>query len=79
MNTLVELKTLFRQNRVPITEHGGWYFKTGKDSWGMVDGVFYKNNTVVNKTDINQYISINKFVRKKAIKITPNKEYEDAS
>jgi hypothetical protein len=80
MNTLVELRTLFRENRVPVTEYGGWYLKCGNDSWGIVDGEYYKNYVKVDKNFIKQYVIDKRMpARARAFKINPNRGYEDAS
>ena len=79
MNSLVDLKNIFRQNRVPVTESGGWYFTCKQDIWSMLDGEYYLNNVKIDKKGITSYIQLNK-VYKQAKKITPNvKEEKNAS
>jgi hypothetical protein len=80
MTTLVELRTLFKQSKVPVTEYGGWYLKCGDDSWGIVGGEYYKNYVKVDKDFIKQYLIDKKMpIRARAFKINPNRGYEDAS
>jgi hypothetical protein len=71
MNSLVELKNVFRQNRVSVSESGGWYFTCGKDTWTMLDGAYFLNRTKMDKKTIASYIELNK-ARKPAKKITAN-------
>jgi hypothetical protein len=76
MNSLVELKNTFRQNRVPISESGGWYFTCCGDKWTMLDGAYFLNNTKMDKKTIASYIEMNK-ARKAAKKIKANIEEEE--
>lgn len=43
MNSLSDLKEFMMQQKIPIKEFCGWYLKVGKDTWTMLDGVFYCN------------------------------------
>lgn len=76
MNSLVELKNIFRQNRVPVTVSGGWYFMCNEDKWTMLDGKYWLNKTNMDKKAIAQYIEAHKLHRQ-AKKIKPNIEEEE--
>jgi hypothetical protein len=43
MHSLTELKEYLIQQEIQIKEFGGWYLKVGKDTWTMLDGVYYCN------------------------------------
>lgn len=76
MNSLVDLKNIFRQNRVPVTSSGGWYFECGDDRWTMLDGSYFLNKTKMDKKAIAEYIELHKR-NKPAKKIKPNTEEEE--
>lgn len=76
MSSLVDLKNIFRQNRVPVTSSGGWYFTCGKDTWTMLDGAYFLNGTKLDKKEIASYIDLNK-ARRQAKKIKANIEEEE--
>ena len=76
MSSLVDLKNIFRQNRVPVTSSGGWYFTCGKDTWTMLDGAYFLNKTKMDKKEIASYIDLNK-MRRPAKKIKANIEEEE--
>ena len=44
MNSLAELRDFLSTKEIQIKEFGGWYLKVGKDTWTMLDGVYYRNN-----------------------------------
>lgn len=76
MSSLVDLKNTFRQNRVPVTSSGGWYFTCKEDTWTMLDGEYWLNKTKMDKKAIAQYIELNKSHRPSK-KIKPNIEEEE--
>ena len=44
MNSLSELRDLLLKQEIVIQEFDGWKLQVGKDTWTMIDGVFFKNN-----------------------------------
>ncbi len=58
MNSLAELRDFLSAKEIQIKEFGGWYLKVGKDTWTMLDGIYYKNNlpqSLKDKTIFDSY------------------------
>lgn len=61
MNSLAELRDFLSAKEIQIKEFGGWYLKVGKDTWTMLDGVYYRNNlpqSLKDKTVFDSYTKV---------------------
>jgi hypothetical protein len=61
MNSLAELRDFLSTKEIQIKEFGGWYLKVGKDTWTMLDGVYYRNNlpqSLKDKTVFDSYTKV---------------------
>lgn len=61
MNSLAELRDFLYAKEIQIKEFGGWYLKVGKDTWTMLDGVYYRNNlpqSLKDKTVFDSYTKV---------------------
>ena len=61
MNSLAELRDFLYEKEIQIKEFGGWYLKVGKDTWTMLDGVYYRNNlpqSLKDKTVFDSYTKV---------------------
>ena len=52
MNDLRDLKELLIANGVEFSEFTGYSIKTGKDTWGMAHGEYYKNGKLVTRNEL---------------------------
>ena len=60
MNSLVELRDLLVKNEIAIKEFNGWCLKVGKDTWTMLDGVYFRNGNPQSLKEKNIFESYKK-------------------
>ena len=52
MHTLVELKQFLESKQIHVKSYNGWQLVVGKETWGMINDVYYCGNTPVAKKEI---------------------------